>query len=429
MKGTKSKFNIGKLFYNDKFVMLFSAILAFIIWVNVSLTSQETRYLTVTDIPITLPELGNELKIFGSEEQNAEVRISGNSLLVASVTSSDIVITAADTSQLSSPGKYQLALVPKKGSVKNDYNFESTVRPSKIEVYVDRYAEKEIPITDKIDVSAVDKEHYAATTKLSRQTVTVKGAETVINSIVSADAEYSFTGSISTTQNVEASIILKDSNDEQVDMTYISMDEPTVSATVPILEIKTVKIVPSFTNAPESFEYDSSMISIEPSEIQIAVPDDVTDNITPIRTEDIDLSQIDMNNNRANVNLLIPAGTRNLSQMTMASVSFDKNEMTTKQIILKDFTIINESENRKTKVTTKSLAVKVVGSKDQINNLNASNLTAVVDMSSKVSFSGLGSMPVSISINGRFPQCWSYGTYEVDVNVTDTSQNNSNSSG
>ena len=67
MKGTKSKFSIGKLFYNDKFVMLFSIVLAFILWINVSATSQETRYLTVTDIPVSLPELGNDLHFFGTD--------------------------------------------------------------------------------------------------------------------------------------------------------------------------------------------------------------------------------------------------------------------------------------------------------------------------------------------------------------------------
>ncbi len=427
MIGKKSKFKFGRLLYNDRFVMLFSVILAFGIWINVSLTSQETRSLTVTDIPITMPELGNDLRFFGIEGQTGEVRISGNSLVVASLTSSDMYITASDTSAITEPGTYTVNLVPKKGSIKNDYNFDSTVRPSSIEVYVDRYAEKEISITDKIDVSSVGESNYAATTTLAKQTVTVKGAESIINSIAEADAEYKFTDPITETQTVEAGIVLRDTNGEVIPLDNITLDSTTVSATVPILTIKTVSIVPNIVNAPDSFVYDSNCVKVEPSSIRIAVPKDVTDNVSFISTADIDISKISPTNNKVNVELDIPSGIRNLNQITSADVTFDSSQLTTKKIRLKNFSILNEGENRKTTVSTKSIDISVVGLKSQLSSLTAENVTAVVDMSTKVSFSGYGSVPLKININSKFPFCWAYGSYEVDVNVEDTSKNPSTS--
>ncbi len=427
MIGKKSKFKFGRLLYNDRFVMLFSVILAFGIWINVSLTSQETRSLTVTDIPITMPELGNDLRFFGIEGQTGEVRISGNSLVVASVTSSDMYITASDTSAITEPGTYTVNLVPKKGSIKNDYNFDSTVRPSSIEVYVDRYAEKEINITDKIDVSSVGESNYAATTTLAKQTVTVKGAESIINSIAEADAEYKFTDPITETQTVEAGIVLRDTDGEKIPLDNITLDSTTVSATVPILTIKTVSIVPNIVNAPDSFVYDSNCVRVEPSSIQIAVPKDVTDNVSFISTADIDISKINPTNNKVNVELDIPPGIRNLNQITSADVTFDSSQLTTKKIRLKKFSILNESENRKTTVSTKSIDISIVGLKSQLSSLTAENVTAVVDMSTKVSFSGYGSVPLKININSKFPFCWAYGSYEVDVNVEDTSKNSNTS--
>ena len=427
MIGKRSKFKFDRLLYNDRFVMLFSVILAFGIWINVSLTSQETRSLTVTDIPITMPELGNDLRFFGIEGQTGEVRISGNSLVVASVTSSDMYITASDTSAITEPGTYTVNLVPKKGSIKNDYNFDSTVRPSSIEVYVDRYAEKEINITDKIDVSSVGESNYAATTTLAKQTVTVKGAESIINSIAEADAEYKFTDPITETQTVEAGIVLRDTDGEKIPLDNITLDSTTVSATVPILTIKTVSIVPNIVNAPDSFVYDSNCVKVEPSSIQIAVPKDVTDNVSFISTADIDISKINPTNNKVNVELDIPPGIRNLNQITSADVTFDSSQLTTKKIRLKKFSILNESENRKTTVSTKSIDISIVGLKSQLSSLTAENVTAVVDMSTKVSFSGYGSVPLKININSKFPFCWAYGSYEVDVNVEDTSKNSNTS--
>ncbi len=427
MKGTKSKFNLGKLLYNDRFVMLFSVILAFGIWINVSLTSQETQSLMITDIPVTMPELGNDLEFFGIEEQTAEVRVSGNSLVVAGITSSDIYITAADTSKITAPGTYSVNLVPKKGSIKNDYNFDSTVRPSEIDVYVDRYAEKEINITDKIDVSSVGENNYAATTALAQQTVTVKGAESVINSIAEADAEYSFTDPISETQTVDARIVLRDSAGEEVPLDYITMDKTTVSATVPILNIKTVSIVPNIINAPDSFVYDSNYIKVEPSTIQIAVPKDVMDDVSYISTAEIDITKISPISNKVSAELDMPPGIRNLNQITSVDITFDSGQLTTKKIKLNSFNVINESENRKTTVSTKSIEINVVGPKNQLSSLTAANVTAVVDMSTKASFSGYGSVSLRIGINSKFPFCWAYGTYEVDVNVEDTTQNSNTS--
>lgn len=428
MKEKKNKFKFGKLLYNDKFVMFFSVILAFGIWLNVSLTSQETRSIAVTDIPITMPELGNDLKFFGVDGQTAEVRISGNSLVVASITSSDMYITASDTSAITEPGTYTVNLVPKKGSIKNDYNFDSTVRPSSIEVYVDRYAEKEISITDKIDVSSVGDDNYAATTTLAKQTVTVKGAESIINSIAEADAEYSFTDPITETQTVEADIVLRDAAGNQIPLNYITLDSTTVSATVPILTIKTVNIVPNIVNTPDSFVYDSNCINVEPSSIQIAVPRDVTDDVSFISTSEIDISKISPTDNKINVELDIPSGIRNLNQVTSVDVTFDSSQLTTKKIRLKSFNVINESENRKTSVSTKSIDISIVGLKNQLSSLTAENITAVVDMSTKVSFSGYGSVTLKININSKFPFCWAYGDYEVDVNVEDTSKNSNTGS-
>ena len=61
MNKTKHKFSIGKLFYNDRFVILFSILVAFIIWFSISSTSQETILYNVAEVPITLPELSDDV--------------------------------------------------------------------------------------------------------------------------------------------------------------------------------------------------------------------------------------------------------------------------------------------------------------------------------------------------------------------------------
>ena len=425
MKKKISKLRLGKLFYNDKFVMCFSILLAFIFWLYVASTTQEASVFTVTDIPVTLPELTHELKYFNADGIKAEVRISGNALVVATVTSDDIYITANDTSFITQPGNYTLDLVPKKSGMKMDYSFDSTPTPSSLNVYVDRIAEpREIEITDKIKVSSVDENSYASATILSQQTVKVSGAESVVNSIAQVCAEYEFKSTLSQTTVVSAPLVFYDSDGKKIDTKYITSDIAKVDATVPVLKVVNVSITPSVTNMPDTLNI-SDRIKTEPSVIKLAVPQNMS-NITEVLTENIDFSKVSLTNNEFETSVTIPSGSRNIDGTETVKVTFDMTDMDTKTISLTNFSIINEGLDRSTSVTTKSLTIKMIGTKDQLASITASNVTAVVDMSAKTSsFIGMAEMPVSININSKFDKCWVYGSYTVDVTSVQKSEESS----
>ena len=407
MRKKISNFRLGKLFYNNKFVMGLSILLAFIFWLYVSSTTQEDSVFTVTDIPISLPELTHELKYFNTQDIKAEVRISGNALVVATVTSDDIYITASDTSFITSPGNYTLDLVPKKSGMKKDYTFDSSPSPSSMNVYVDRQAEpREIEITDKIKVSSVDENSYASTTLLSQQTVKVSGAESVVNSIAQVCAEYEFKSTLSQTTVVTAPLVFYDS--------LITYDTAKVDATIPILKLVNVDIIPSITNMPDTLNI-SDKINVEPSTIKLAVPNNAS-NITGVSTENIDFSKVDLSNNTFEVGLSIPSGSKNINGTEKATITFDTSDMETKTLAVTNFNVINEGDDQTTSVSTQSLNVTLIGSKDQLSSITASNITAVIDMSAKApNFIGMAEMPVSIKINSKFNRCWAYGSYTVNV--------------
>ena len=424
MRKKISNFRLGRLFYNDKFVMGFSILLAFIFWLYVSSTTQEASVFTVTDIPVSLPELTHELKYFNAQDIKAEVRISGNALVVATVTSDDIYITANDTSFVTSPGNYTLDLVPKKSGMKKDYTFDSSPSPSSVNVYVDRQAEpREIEITDKIKVSSVDEGSYASTTLLSQQTVKVSGAESVVNSIAQVCAEYEFKSALSQTTVVTAPLVFYDSSGNKVDTRYITYDIAKVDATVPILKLVNVDIIPSITNMPDTLNI-SDKITVDPPTIRLAVPNNVS-GITGVSTENIDFSKVTADNNTFEVGLSIPSGSKNIDGTEKATIKFDMTDMETKTFSVTNFNVINEGDDQSTSVSTKSLNVTLIGSKDQLPNITASNITAVIDMSAKApNFIGMAEMPVSIKINSKFNSCWAYGSYTVNVTSSRKSETN-----
>ena len=413
MKKITSKLSF-KLFYNDKFVMLFSILVAFISWLYISSTVQESTVFTVTDIPVSLPELSSELRYYNTENLKSEVKISGNALVVTSVTAEDIYITASDTSHITNPGKYTMDLVPKKSGLKTDYSFVSSVTPSSIEVYVDGYKERNMPIIGKIDVQASSDSLYIAQPVLAQQSIKITGASSVIDSISYVNAEYKFSQPISETTIVKAQIKFYDSNGNEIKSSYIKSDITEVSTNVSVLTVKELRIAPNIINVPDYLTLDENIINVEPSTIKIAVP--TSASINELVTEPIDFNQVDLENNKFNVKIDIPTGYKNIDGTETAVVSFDTSGMTSKTITMTNIQMTNKGMNQTPSVITKTLNINVIGPKEKLSKLTAANITAIVDLSEKSTLtSGIVEMPVSIILNQNYSDCWVKGSYTVNI--------------
>lgn len=417
MKKIKNKLSF-KLFYNDKFVMFFSILVAFISWIFVSSTSQDATIFTVTDIPINLPELSNSMQYFGADNLTASVKISGNALVVTSVTSDDIYITASDVSQITKPGTYNIDLIPKKSGLKTDYSFESTVSPSSIDVFVDEYYEKEFTISDKIVVTKVDPSLYASVTKLSQTSVKVSGAKSVIETIDSVCAEYTFVSSLSETTVAKVPIVLYDNSGNKIESSYISLDITQVDATVPVLEIRELNVTPKITNIPDYLNFEDDFVKVEPSVTKVAVPKNAS--ITEVYTTEIDFSKVTPENNKFELDMEIPSGCKSIDNITTASVTFNTDKMVTKKIKISDFVLTNVGADQTAEVTTKSIDVTVTGPSGYMNKLTSSGITAIVDISDKSTLTdGMAEIPVKLSVQSRYTNCWIQGSYTVNVSFSE----------
>ena len=106
----KKKFSIGRLFYNDKFVMIFSVLVSIILWFTVSATNTSTEsHKVISDIPVTI-ELSqnakdNDLMVF-NDNQTASVSVSGSSFIVSQVQKENILVTALQAGTIDRAGTY-----------------------------------------------------------------------------------------------------------------------------------------------------------------------------------------------------------------------------------------------------------------------------------------------------------------------------------
>lgn len=416
------KFSIGRIFYNDKFVVAFSIFASIILWVVMATTNTEDRPHDIPNVPITikLSDAAQEegLKVFSPVNAMATVSIKGNSLIVNQVKAADLVVVAKLASTITMPGNYSVDLsVEKKGNLTD---FEATVFPSQIIISVDRYKEKtfsiENDITYKSDYRS-DLSYFVNTPVFSSETVTISGPEKEISQVNRVSVSYEISETLRETKNFTANLIMYDANGNKIVSDKLKMNPDKVDVSIPVLARKILPVSPSFTNKPLGLTFAANQISINPQSIEVAGPADVLANLTNISLAPLDFSSVSPTKNAFDLDVALPASCKNLSSIPVAKVTLDLSSFTTRKLVVNNFTVKNLAADKTSDVYTKNLAVTVVGPDSEISKLTESNITAQVDMSGKENFTGHTEMPVTFSISNA-SSSWVYGSYMANISVS-----------
>ena len=106
----KRRFSIGALFYNNKFVAVFSVLTALVLWFAMAFSNTEEFPVAIRDVPVTIkiPESAQAegLKCFSPLTLKVTVYVKGNSLSVHNVTADDIVLETQITETISGAKTY-----------------------------------------------------------------------------------------------------------------------------------------------------------------------------------------------------------------------------------------------------------------------------------------------------------------------------------
>lgn len=403
----RNNISFNKLLYNDKFVMCFSIFAAFVLWIIVSSTSSDPDVKTVTDISVSIPKLSDNLQVISQEDVKAEIRVKGNKLIIGSIQSSDILISA-DVSEVTKPGEYKLKLSAKKQGIMNDYEFDSTVTPSTITVYVDRSIEKEFHIEENVKANA-DGTHLLRSKELAHDTVKLSGAESVINKIKTVKAEYTATETLTKTTSFNAPLHYYDENGAEIVSDYITTEFTTVEVTVPVLKVKKIPIKVEFTNIPDSWEMPDDWIKVSSPEdgtVLLAAADEVIDKITEIKTEPIDLSQISSARTTiSDVILEVPTSCTNVNRIEKVTLSLNMEDFTSKNFTVKNVELRSEVTGVTGKLSGEDFNVTIVGPSDELKSLKATDIVLYAKLTESEATAAFITKPLQINIEG-YKSCW-----------------------
>ena len=423
---SKSKLNISfsSLLYNKRFLLIFSFVISFILWMWVAIEQSPEVQKVITNVPVSIkyensvPEkLG--LQIFGQSDFYVDITVTGKKYIVSSLTADDFTVVA-NTNNADSIGKKMLKLHVEEKEANSDFTITS-YSENEIEVFFDRYQELELPITVNVNTSLdniVPDEHKLGEAVPSVDRLTISGPSTIISQIETMNANVSVDEVLTQTTTLDADIVLLSKDGTVVDSSLLKLNESNITITLPVLKIVTLPTAVEFKNAPAYYTNKPISYSVYPSTVQAAVPVDLVETTKYYVVDVIDFSQI---SNTKNVYKIKAEDSKSFdflnSNVNSFSVTIDASAMTKMNFIVPNSNIViknSDSFYDVKPVEYDGVTITVVGPENVLSELSGNDFQIMVEVPEQEE-------PVDrIKTNGRVvvpnnKQCWSIGESSITI--------------
>lgn len=422
------KLSLRQLFSNTKFLVVFSILVAFIFWIVVALEYAPVIENEIKDIPVKI-DMNNSvpdklgLQIFGQSDYTINVTVRGNRYIVGGdlLTADDFEATA-QTAYVDSAGKHSLVVKVTAKDANADYEIISK-STDYIEVYFDKYAEKEVEVTPRIiseldDYTADDYMFDKADIIYETKTVKVSGAQTEVNSITAAYADIPIEKKLTQSETIDASVVL--SNGSDLDSKYVKINGEsrlTVPVTLPVYKMQTSAVSVSFKNTPSDYINSPLLYSISPSRVRVAVLQNGSDTTNSLEIGTIDFANITPSNGSFTFLASNVKTAKFLDGTTSFSVDVNTDGLSTKKLEpnINSIMITGGSGISAGNVDLSSIgSVTVVGTQTALASVNANMLEVNINLTNIKLEEGENTVPVTVTLKNS-KNCWVSGSYSAVI--------------
>lgn len=422
------KLSLRQLFSNTKFLVVFSILVAFIFWIVVALEYAPVIENEIKDIPVKI-DMNNSvpdklgLQIFGQSDYTINVTVRGNRYIVGGdlLTADDFEATA-QTAYVDSAGKHSLVVKVTAKDANADYEIISK-STDYIEVYFDKYAEKEVEVTPRIiseldDYTADDYMFDKADIIYETKTVKVSGAQTEVNSITAAYADIPIEKKLTQSETIDASVVL--SNGSNLDSKYLKINGEsrlTVPVTLPVYKMQTSAVSVSFKNTPSDYINSPLLYSISPSRVRVAVLQNGSDTTNSLEIGTIDFANITPSNSSFTFLASNVKTAKFLDGTTSFNVEVNTDGLSTKKLEpnINSIMITGGSGVSAGNVDLSSIgSVTVVGTQTALASVNANMLEVNINLTNIKLEEGENTVPVTVTLKNS-KNCWVSGSYSAVI--------------
>lgn len=421
----KSRISLRRLFSNTKFLIVFSLAVAFIFWIVVALEYAPIIDREFENVPVQI-NLANSvpekfgLRMFGNQDFSVDITVRGSRYIIGGdLLKPDDFDVSVQTAYVNSAGNHTLQVSVTAKNPEAEYEIVS-YSPEYIEVYFDKYEEKELKVEPRI-VTELDKltdNNYIFNENeiiLSQKTVKISGAKTEIDKIKKAYADIQIDSKLTENLSMDAPIFLDNGSDEEVK--YVSATaggKDVIPITLPIYKIEMLTASVDFKNIPSEYIDNPLSYSCTPRVFRAAVMQDGETEASDIKIGTIDFNEISDTNNRFVFNADDIPNIKMLDSTDRFNVIINVNSFKSTVVTPSEESITVSGNNKdRFSYDISSLGnITVVGK--NFSASDAKDIIITVDSSVLEDEKTTGKVPVSVSLNNH-DDCWIYGTYSMII--------------
>ena len=244
--------------------------------------------------------------------------------------------------------------------------------------------------------------------------ITVTGPEAYLKDVSYAWVSFGIDQVAETTYTENASYTLMRSDGTPVSPDYLTSSDDTVTAVLPILEVKEVPLSVELIEGAGATTANTK-VTVTPDRITLAGDSAILSGMNRIILSTIDLTDFKSGFSES-YSIPFDNSLKNVSGITEAKVDIDITGLTTRTYTVKNISYINAPENMEVEVLTNSLEVVIRGTEEQLDQLSSDSIRAVADLADYKESSGAYMPLTKIYIDGS-SELGAIGDYPISVNL------------
>ena len=407
------------LFNSNFFWIMISLVASLAIWTYV--VSTESSVVTQVFRGVNIEFIGEEtlhnssnLMVTDIDTNTVRVEIRGPRRIVDALNPEDLV-AQIDVSKLtrSAYASMKYKIVYPDGTETRNLS-EVSYSPETVSFMVSAMNTISVPVRGGYEGKLADG-YTAEAPVFEPSSVTVTGPDAYLKDVSYAWVSFGADKVAETSYTEETSFVLMNADGTPVATDYLTTEEATVTAVLPIMEVKDIPLSVELIEGAGATTANTK-VTITPDRITLAGDSAILSGMNRIILSTIDLTDFRSGFSET-YSIPFDNSLKNVSGITEAKVDIQITGLSTQSYTVKNISYINAPENMTVEVLTTSLEVVVRGTEEQLAALSADSIRAVADLSDYRDSTG-SYMPVTkIYIDGA-SDLGAIGDYPISVNLS-----------
>ena len=397
----KHRFSLSAFMHNRTATIIFSLVVAVIIWGSVVFGSPTLQEREIR-VPVTVDLSGSYaesigLCLIGESEFTVQVQVSGRWTVISKLTEDDLRVRA-EVSTINNAGRHTLTLRASRNSAVDDYEIDS-ILPETLSVVCDYWDTTEFVINTNLENVKTTDANMLGTPFLDKDIfpsgkVKISGPRSVLSKVASVEARIATPATIEQTTVFDAVLVALDAEGNELDMTqceFVDLSTLNIKVTVPVEAVGEVRFEYEIYNAPTGLAaLGKDLVTISPEIVTLvgskANVDASVEILKNLFVIDFDTLTPDNLTQVISLKEFLKPGVRVEGDINEVTVSVNVEDFATKEFELqigsayKNTTIKNIPEGMHAQVLPTTVKFVVVGKASYLNRLKDKDFTLELNL-------------------------------------------------